>query len=83
MSSSRSSQATITIKMTSIVQGHDFQHWRRRLAGILAGVCWRARVEDQTSPPIVLKQGLYRVLICRPNHGVDNLLLLTPLIAEL
>ncbi len=83
MSSSRSSQTAITITMPSSVQNPDFQYWRRKLAGILAGVRWRARVEDQTSQPIVLKQGLYRVLICRPNHGVDNLELLTPLIAEL
>ncbi len=33
-------------------------------------------------PPMPLK-GIYRILVCRPNHRLGNTLLLTPLIAEL
>lgn len=29
------------------------------------------------------KKGIYRILVCRPNHRLGNMLLLTPLIAEL
>ncbi|GLQ94995.1 glycosyltransferase family 9 protein [Dyella acidisoli] len=29
------------------------------------------------------RQGIYRILVCRPNHRLGNMLLMTPLIAEL
>jgi ADP-heptose:LPS heptosyltransferase len=32
-------------------------------------------------PPI--RQGIYRILVCRPNHRLGNTLLLTPLVTEL
>lgn len=83
MSSNQCSQAAIVIGMTLIVQNPDFQHWRRKLVGSFAGVWWRTRIEEHPSQPRVSRQGLYRVLICRPDHRVDNLLLLMPLIAEL
>lgn len=34
------------------------------------------------APPLPCK-GVYRILVCRPNHRLGNMLLLTPLIAEL
>lgn len=33
-------------------------------------------------PPVPLR-GIYRILVCRPNHRLGNMLLLTPLIVEL
>lgn len=33
--------------------------------------------------PLVPRKGVYRILVCRPNHRLGNTLLLTPLISEL
>ncbi|MDE3209360.1 MAG: glycosyltransferase family 9 protein [Pseudomonadota bacterium] len=33
--------------------------------------------------PSLPKKGIYRILVCRPNHRLGNMLLLTPLITEL
>ncbi|MFC4526992.1 glycosyltransferase family 9 protein [Dyella halodurans] len=37
---------------------------------------------NQTQEPIPRK-GIYRILVCRPNHRLGNMVLLTPLITEL
>lgn len=36
-----------------------------------------------SEPTVPIRQGIYRILICRPNHRLGNTLLLTPLICEL
>jgi ADP-heptose:LPS heptosyltransferase len=36
-----------------------------------------------STPIVPIRQGIYRILICRPNHRLGNTLLLTPLICEL
>jgi ADP-heptose:LPS heptosyltransferase len=36
-----------------------------------------------TVPDPIIGHGIYRILVCRPNHRLGNTLLLTPLIAEL
>jgi ADP-heptose:LPS heptosyltransferase len=36
-----------------------------------------------SAPFAPIRQGIYRILICRPNHRLGNTLLLTPLIREL
>ena len=41
-----------------------------------------ASLASQLQPSMPLK-GVYRILVCRPNHRLGNMLLLTPLIAEL
>jgi heptosyltransferase III len=35
------------------------------------------------SAPQIRRDGIYRILVCRPNHRLGNAILLTPLIAEL
>jgi heptosyltransferase-3 len=35
------------------------------------------------SQPLIPLKGIFRILVCRPNHRLGNTLLLTPLIAEL
>ncbi len=83
MSSSRRSQAAIAMWTGWIAHNLDVQHWRRKLVGFLARDSWQARIQEHPAQPAVPRQGLYRVLICRPNHRAGNLLLLIPLIAEL
>ncbi|OOG62968.1 hypothetical protein B0E46_11605 [Rhodanobacter sp. B04] len=34
-------------------------------------------------PGLLPRDGIYRILVCRPNHRLGNILLVTPLIAEL
>jgi ADP-heptose:LPS heptosyltransferase len=36
-----------------------------------------------SAPSVPIRRGIYRILICRPNHRLGNTLLLTPLISEL
>lgn len=36
-----------------------------------------------TLPGLLPRDGIYRILVCRPNHRLGNILLITPLIAEL
>lgn len=35
------------------------------------------------SAPQIGRDGIYRILVCRPNHRLGNAILITPLIAEL
>jgi heptosyltransferase III len=63
--------------------GFDVQDLRRRV--VSAGM--KALSRSAPPPPVqsrhIPRSGIYRVLICRPNHRLGNQLLLTPLIAEL
>lgn len=36
-----------------------------------------------SAPHVPIRHGIYRILVCRPNHRLGNTLLLTPLITEL
>lgn len=40
------------------------------------------RVVEETAEPIPVN-GIYRILVCRPNHRLGNMILVTPLITEL
>ena len=66
-----------------ILPAFDIQNWRRHL--VRAGVRLLSRTKEQ---PVMLAgsipgKGIYRILICRPNHRLGNQILLTPLVAEL
>ncbi len=55
----------------------NIQDWRRRMVRFLVGG-WRQT--GGASAPVggsIPRQSLYRVLVCRPNHRLGNLLLLT------
>jgi heptosyltransferase-3 len=51
-------------------------------AAVLAGVSLSAYA-IRPSPHRIPRQGIHRILVCRPNHRLGNMLLMTPLIAEL
>lgn len=55
---------------------------RRLVAAIFRGVTNRSlgRIAGDGSLPL---SGIHRILVCRPNHRLGNILLLTPLLAEL
>lgn len=59
------------------------QEMRRRLVGFLVHRTSQAKRTGQSLEGCVPRKGLYRILVCRPNHRLGNLLLLTPLLAEL
>jgi heptosyltransferase III len=63
--------------------GLDLQALRRRV--VSAGMKALSRPVPSALPQskCIPRHGIYRVLICRPNHRLGNQLLLTPLIAEL
>jgi heptosyltransferase-3 len=57
------------IKITPPAESHPF-------SGALAAICKEAGCK-------IPKNGIYRILVCRPNHRLGNMILITPLIAEL
>ncbi len=59
----------------SITPKHAFD------AASLAGVLLSA--SSDVSINGIPRQGIHRILVCRPNHRLGNMLLMTPLIAEL
>ena len=61
----------------------DIQHLRRRLVGFLARSGSQGNPGSAASQGSITRKGLYRILVCRPNHRLGNLLLLTPLLSEL
>lgn len=61
----------------------NFQQWRRNLVSFLAGGSSVVANTSNDKRGGVPRHGLYRILICRPNHRLGNLLLLTPLLCEL
>lgn len=58
----------------------DVQQMRRRLVGMFVRERTSRAESTEGSVP---RKGLYQILVCRPNHRLGNLLLLTPLLAEL
>lgn len=61
----------------------DLQEWRRRMSARIMRR-WFARSEANLCADAQLDGSqVRRVLVCRPNHRLGNLLLLTPLIEEL
>ena len=48
----------------------------------LSGISLSASTIHPSTPGIP-RQGIHRILVCRPNHRLGNMLLMTPLIAEL
>ncbi len=85
---SRSTAAAVDANYSGAeFQWMNIQNWRRRLVRFLAGGGFQS---GGTVTPVgvpvggsIPRQSLYRVLVCRPNHRLGNLLLLTALIAEL
>lgn len=60
---------------------HSFSELRRRIVRGVAGPL--RRLGDARLQQNIPAAGLQRILICRPNHRLGNLLLLTPLMCEL
>lgn len=62
---------------------HDYQELRRRLTGRVTRALLREPRNKSQSIQDVSSAQVRRVLVCRPNHRLGNLLLLTPLLKEL
>ncbi|MFZ2236232.1 MAG: glycosyltransferase family 9 protein [Dokdonella sp.] len=56
---------------------------RHRVVELLAGDGSTASDGRVANTQGIERKGLYRILVCRPNHRLGNLLMLTPLLAEL
>jgi heptosyltransferase III len=54
----------------------------RRRSHQLAGISLSVDATSSATPGIP-RHGIHRILVCRPNHRLGNMLLMTPLIAEL
>ncbi|MGH8191643.1 MAG: glycosyltransferase family 9 protein [Rhodanobacteraceae bacterium] len=63
--------------------GSDWHELRRRMTRTATGALLRHSPADSQSIASVPGQTIHRILICRPNHRLGNLLLLTPLLKEL
>lgn len=61
----------------------DIQQLRRRMMHFGVRHLHRPRKSGSALSAPIPRQGIYRVLLSRPNHRLGNLLLLTPLLAEL
>lgn len=71
------------IRIRSIFDGRSYSEMRRRMTRRVMQPVFRAsdkRLRQTNSPSIA---EIHRILICRPNHRLGNLLLLTPLVAEI
>ncbi len=62
---------------------HNYQELRRRLMRRATRALLREPLTSSRSVQSVPRANVRRVLVCRPNHRLGNLLLLTPLIKEL
>ncbi|MBL0164514.1 MAG: glycosyltransferase family 9 protein [Xanthomonadales bacterium] len=63
--------------------GFDIQAWRRRIVSFVMQGVSRGNGRRAEFSGSIPHTGIYRILICRPNHRLGNLLMLTPLLAEL
>lgn len=64
-------------------QTRNIQHLRRQLVGFLGRSSPQGNPGSALPEGSIARKGLYRILVCRPNHRLGNLLLLTPLLSEL
>ncbi len=69
--------------LASFAVNFDIQHLRRRVLRFGEQRLHRPRQPDPAISKPIPRSGIYRILLCRPNHRLGNLLLLTPLLAEL
>ncbi|HMM68662.1 MAG TPA: glycosyltransferase family 9 protein [Dokdonella sp.] len=69
--------------LTSLALNIDIQHLRRRMLRFGVLYLRRPRQPDLANSKPIPRSGIYRILLCRPNHRLGNLLLLTPLLVEL
>ena len=67
----------------AVVRRFDIQAWRRKIASYALHRLHHGRAADSTAVTPIPRTGIHRILVCRPNHRLGNLLLLTPLLAEL
>lgn len=74
---------TVDADAPRVDPARDIQHLRRRLVGFLARSSSQSSKGSASSEGSIARKGLYRILVCRPNHRLGNLLLLTPLLSEL
>ncbi len=79
----RTEKTAVKTKLARPSWGSVLQDYRRRTIGFFARHWIQGRTHYSPADLPIPQQGLYRVLICRANHRLGNLLLLTPLIVEL
>jgi heptosyltransferase III len=80
---SMSPQRNLAEWLRHVRLGVDVQALRRRFVSSCMKALSRPAPSALTQSEHIPARGIYRVLICRPNHRLGNQLLLTPLIAEL